>query len=97
MIHVEGPDAKCGKASGKTLIEEAANAVYAVYRTLKDAMKNDEGFSDRALMIYILEEIGHRLGALDAANIGPTKIEKSDIDPEDIIDRFFGDLLDKED
>lgn len=97
MIHVEGPDVKCGKANGNDLIMEATNAVYAVYRTLKDTMKGDEGFDENQLMIYILTQIGRRLGQLDARNIGPINVRAdSKIDPEDIIDRLFGDLFDKD-
>lgn len=95
MIHVEGPDVRCGKASGKTLIEEAANAVFAVYETLRQDTGKPEGIKDLDLMKHILTEIGRRLAHLEATSFGPVDADKS-IDPEDIIDRFFGDLLDKE-
>lgn len=96
MIHVEGPDVRCGKASGKTLIEEAANAVFAVYETLRKAKTKPEEINDVDLMKYILTKIGRRLAHLEAKDFGQVDEDKR-IDPEDIIDRFFGDLLDKED
>lgn len=95
MIHVEGPDVKCGKASGNTLIKEAANAVFAVYETLRQYNTKPEEIKDLDLMEYILTKIGSRLAHLEAKRIGPEDADKS-IDPDDIIDRFFGDLLDKE-
>lgn len=96
MIHVEGPDVQCGKASGTKLIEEAANAVFAVYETLRQDTIKPEKIKDVDLMEYILTEIGRRLAHLEAKRIGPVDADKS-IDPDDIIDRIFGDLLDKDD
>jgi hypothetical protein len=96
MIHVEGPDVRCGKASGKILIEEAANAVFAVYETLRKDTIKPEKIKDVDLMKYILTEIGRRLAHLEAKKIDPVDADKR-IDPEDIIDRVFGDLLDKDD
>lgn len=91
MIHVEGWDVKCGKASGSKLIEEASCAVFAVYETLRNNDGKPEGVSDMDLMCFVLRQIGKNMAHMEAV-----KFKDSKEDPEELLKRVFGDLLDKE-
>lgn len=91
MIHVEGGDVTCGNASGSTLVDEAANAVFAVYEVLKDDIKL-KGKNETDVMKFVLTQIGRRLAHLQAVTVE----KEPKIESDDSIDRLFGDLLDKE-
>lgn len=92
MIHVEGHDVQCGRASASKLIEEASCAVFAVYETLRNNCGKPEGVSDMDIMCYILSQIGNNMAHMQA-----TRFKGSKEDPEELLKRVFGDLLDKED
>lgn len=92
MIHVEDWDVKCGRASGSKLIEEASCAVFAVYETLRNHGGRPEGASDMDIMCYVLSQIGKNMAHMQAV-----KFKDSKQDPEELLKRVFGDLLDKED
>ncbi len=92
MIHVEGYDVRCGRASGSKLIEEASCAVFAVYETLRDKAGRPEGASEMDIMCYVLSQIGKNMAHMQA-----TTLKDSKEDPEELLKRVFGDLLDKED
>lgn len=68
MIHVEGGDVKCGNATGSTLVDEAANAVFAVYEVLKDDIKL-KGHDEADVMKFVLTSIGRRLAHLHAVTV----------------------------
>lgn len=90
MIHVEGANVKCGRASGSKLIEEASCAVFAVYETLRKNAGRPEGASDMDIMCYILSQIVINMAHMQ------TTFKGSKEDPEELLKRVFDDLLDKE-
>lgn len=93
MIHVEGDDVSCGKATGLKLIKEASCAVFAVYETLRNDSDRPEGVSDTDLMIFILGQIGKNMAHMQASTFEDSRKE----DSEELLKRVFGDLLDRED
>lgn len=78
-----------GKASGEVLLEEASKAVYGVYLTLKKAKRKDT--TDEELMMFILAEVGKNIAHMESHYIG--KLEGKPDDPEDFINKVFGDLF----
>lgn len=98
MIHVEGPDVKCGNANGLTLIEEAGNAVIAVIETL--AQEAPEGISRKDTTLFVLRRLGRQIGHFQAHGVDDITVceemPKGNENRDDFLNRLFGDLLDKE-
>lgn len=91
MIHVEDSDVKVGNATGAQLIEEASKAVYGVFLTLKQDMP--ENISEHDLMVYLLTNVGRNLAHMGGAFKTEKILEGKPDNPEDFMNKVFGDLF----